>query len=72
MRYSDVILTLIRTITCLYMKFSEINQVASGSMFQTMSSMLETMDKKIVENVHKEICADLNLVAKKKCQFRLM
>lgn len=59
-------------VVLLYMKFSEINQVTSGSMFETMSSMLNTMDKEIVDNVLKEICADLNLVAKKKCQLRLM
>lgn len=58
-------LTLIRMVVLLYMKFSEINQVTSGSMFETMSSMLNTMDKEIIDNVLKEICADLNLVAKK-------
>ena len=44
LRYSDVVLTVIRLVVLLYMKLSEINQVTNRSMFKTLSSIMSTID----------------------------
>ena len=41
-------------------------------MFNTLANTLHSIDKEIVAKVLKEVCADLNLVARYKSQFRLM
>ena len=70
--YSSVVLTLIRQITLVYMKLSEVNHVKNRNMFTTLSNSLHSIDKDIVDKVLREICSDLNLVARAKSQYRLM
>lgn len=64
--YTNVTLTLIRLITLLYMKLSEVNHVKNRGMFNTLSHTLHSIDKEIVNKVLGEICSDLNLVARAK------
>jgi len=51
LRYTDVVLTLIRLVVLLYMKLSEVNHVANRSMFTTLFNTLQSMDKEIVDKV---------------------
>lgn len=59
-------LTLIRLVTLLYMKLSEVSHVKNQGMFSTLSHTLHNIDKEIVDKVLREICSDLNLVARQK------
>ena len=59
-------------VTLLYMKLSEVSHVQNKSMFNTLAHTLHSIDKEIVNKVLKEVCADLNLVARFKSQYRLM
>ena len=72
LRYTDVVLTLIRLVVLLYMKLSEVNHVANRSMFTTLFNTLQSMDKEIVDKVLNQVCGNLNLVARRKSQMRLM
>jgi len=73
LRYTDVASTLVRLVVLLYMKLSEVNQLedTNRSMFDTLASNVMSMDKEIVDKVLGEVCADLNVVARRKTQLRL-
>ena len=62
--YTNVVLTVIRLVILLYMKLSEVNHVQNQNMFKTLVNMLHKIDKEIVDKVLREICSDLNLVAR--------
>lgn len=71
LRYSDVVLSVLRLTMLVYNKLIEVNKVANFSMNKTLTSMFHKIDKDIVDKVLHEICGDLNLVARRKAQHRL-
>jgi len=71
LRYSDVVLSVIRQVLLIYNKLTEVSQVTNRGMFKTLYNNLQSIDKDIVSKILNEICTDLNQVASRKVQLRL-
>ena len=72
LNYTQVVLSVLRQVMLVYNKLIEVNSVGNISMNVTLTKIFHKIDKDVVDKVLKEICNDLNFVAKRKAHLRLM